>query len=380
MTMRRALIVINPAARRLPRRESLAAARRWAVDAGWRTGLAVTGGPNEATAIARQAAEQGYDAVYACGGDGTLNEVANGLAGTNVALGFIPAGTVNIWAKEHRLGRDPTVALRQLTEGATRVVDLGWAEHAPLAARPEPVEGEAASRGRAFLLMAGIGYDAAVAAAVEARAKRVLGPLAFVRAMLAGSAGYRAPRATLRHDGLVEEANLGLLTASNSRIYAGILRPAPQALIDDGMLDIALLDLARVLPGAIAELPRLLLGRVPRDGREGGYLRGFRTADLAVDTDRPAPLQVDGEVIGQTPVRLTVRPRALRVIVAPGPNPLYGEPAGPALAELIAAAGPPKPKRRRPAKATPAAPTRARRRTPPTAPESPAETDRGRSP
>ncbi len=340
--MYRALIVVNPAARRVPTRAALAAAVRDARALGWRVALATTAGPGDATAIARQAAGQGCAAVFACGGDGTLNEVANGLLGTDAALGFIPAGTVNIWAKEHGIPAGPAAALRLLSEGVTRMVDVGWAEHAPLephppAPSPSATDGEgvAAAGGevaRAFLLMAGLGFDSAVTRAVGKREKRVAGPLAFARATLTSAITYRAARATLRYDGVAREANLALLIASNSRLYAGIFRPAPHALIDDGLLDITLVDAARVLPDGLAALPRLLLGRVPPEA-EGRGVSGFRTAALSIETRELAILQLDGEIVGRTPVRLTVRPRALRVVVPPGPNPLYREPPGPPLGE-----------------------------------------------
>ena len=312
-------IIVNPAARRAPRPGALEeAARTLRRDTGWDIRIASTSTPGEATVIARQAEADGSAAVFACGGDGTLNEVANGLLGTKAALGFIPAGTVNLWAREHRLRRDPEAALRLLRDGATRQADAGWAAWDG---------GE-----RAFLLMAGLGYDGEVVRHVGAWDKRLSGPLAFARAAIEAG-GYHAVHAALDHDGVRDEGPLVQLIASNTRLYGAYFRPATEALADDGLLDITCLDLERPLPGALPLLPRLLLGRPG-----GAHIQAYRTADLRVEPlpgDGSPPLQLDGEVVGEGPVRLTVRPLALRVIVPTGRNGMYARDAEPALEALL---------------------------------------------
>lgn len=323
-------IIVNPVARRTPRPEALEeAARTVGRDTGWDIRIAVTSTPNEATAIARQAAADGSAAVFACGGDGTLNEVANGLLGTEAALGFIPAGTANLWAREHRIRRDPVAALRLLRDGVTHRADAGWAAWDG---------GE-----RAFLLMAGVGYDGEVVRHVVARDKRLSGPLSFARAAIEAG-GYHTVRAALYHDGLGDEGPLGQLIASNTRLYGAYFRPAPQALVDDGLLDITYVDLERPLFGALPLLPRLLLGRPG-----GTHVRTYRTGDLRVEPlpgEYAPPLQLDGEVVGEGAVRLTVRPLALRVIVPAGKNGLYAREAEPALEALLTPGAPsPSPRR-----------------------------------
>src|SRR5688572_14055799 len=105
----KALIVLNPAARRLPRRERLDEACREMAERGWSIDIAVSEAPGDAIRIARDAAGS-CAAVFACGGDGTVSEVAHGLLGTDAALGCIPGGTSNLWAAEHQMAGDPKAA------------------------------------------------------------------------------------------------------------------------------------------------------------------------------------------------------------------------------------------------------------------------------
>ena len=139
------LIIVNPAAHNAPSRKRLDEADRWLRARGWRTDWQETERPGQATALAAGAAARGLSLVFVCGGDGTLNEAANGLAGTDTALALIPAGTVNIWAKEMQIPRKPVKAVKAAIEGDRRRVDLGRA-------------GE-----RCFLLMAGYGPGGAIA-------------------------------------------------------------------------------------------------------------------------------------------------------------------------------------------------------------------------
>src|SRR3990172_701926 len=96
---REAVVIVNPVARNLPGRERLQEANRWLQDQGWRSQWLETTRPREATALAAQAAEKGVPLVFVCGGDGTMNEAANGLAGSETALAMIRGGTSNLWAR-----------------------------------------------------------------------------------------------------------------------------------------------------------------------------------------------------------------------------------------------------------------------------------------
>ncbi len=171
----KALLVVNPKARGLPRQERLRAAAAWLEEAGWRVRLQPTEGPGHAMLLAQAAAQEGYDLVVACGGDGTINEVVNGLAGSPTALGVIPGGTANVWAKEVGIPRDPLKAIAIAAQGESRRIDLGRAMGRATGPGGLGMKGD-----RHFLLMAGLGFDGHVIHRLAPAAKERWGALAYV--------------------------------------------------------------------------------------------------------------------------------------------------------------------------------------------------------
>ncbi len=297
---RRALFVFNPVARGAPPIERL----RAAIDGleGWETSLEATDAAGHATKLARAAAQRGLDVVVACGGDGTVNEVANGLAGSATALAVVRGGTANVWAKEAHLPRDTAAAVRLLTENEQRTIDLGRA-------------GE-----RYFLLMAGIGFDAAVVRDISGALKRRLGAASYLLHGLRVGLRYRTGAADLVVDGEPLASHLYWLLLGNTRNYAGVLNITHQARVDDGRLDIALLQRGGLLRLAWLA-PWVLLGR---HHRRAHVL--YRTVTSLEVRTPGLPVQVDGEYLTETPLRFDVAPAALRVIVPKGlRSPLFGE-------------------------------------------------------
>jgi YegS/Rv2252/BmrU family lipid kinase len=305
---KRALLIRNPAARGAPPVAKLRAALDM-LD-GWETSLQDSEGAGHATVLATSAAQRGLDAVVACGGDGTVNEVANGLAGSHTALGVVRGGTANVWAKETGVPKDPAKALRLLAEGEVRAVDLGHAS----------AVGGSASGGneRYFLLMAGVGFDAEIVRGVSSAWKRRLGAAAYLGHGLRVALRHRAAEAELATDGESSAGPLYWLLVANCRNYAGLLDIALHAQVDDGLLDVCLLR-----KGGLARLawllPWVLLRR--HDRRAHVEYRQARSLDIATPG---LPVQVDGEYLDETPLRFEVTPGALRVIVAPGlKKPLF---------------------------------------------------------
>jgi YegS/Rv2252/BmrU family lipid kinase len=297
---RRALVILNPAARKAPPVERLRAAI--AGLEGWEARLEATAGPGDATALAREAAAQGLDAAVACGGDGTVNEVANGLAGSATALAVLRGGTANVWAKETRVPRTPARATRLLVDGETRAVDLGKA-------------GE-----RYFLLMAGVGFDAQIVRELAAGAKQRWGAAAYLLHGIRRALGYRGGESELSLDGEALRSALYWLLLGNTRSYAGVLNLTHLARADDGALELLLLRRGGLLRLA-SLIPSVLLRRHHR--RRGVLYRRLASLDI---TTPGLPVQVDGEYLGETPMRFEVARRALRVIVPKGlRSPLFTE-------------------------------------------------------
>jgi len=194
---------------------------------GWDVQVRQKQGGGDATTLARVAAEQGCTAVIGCGGDGTLSEIVDGLAGTDVAVGVIPGGTVNLWAGELGFSSRPRVAAQQLVTAVRRRADLGHLE----------VNGHA---GQHFLLMTGIGFDGAVVERVSKPLKQRLGgPAVWLAALKALPAVQTAP-VRVELDGMRWAGRISQLVAGNTRRYGGFAAVTPAARMDDALLDVCL--------------------------------------------------------------------------------------------------------------------------------------------
>ncbi len=289
---RRARLIANPVSRTLPSRDRLATAPAWLRLHGWEVDTVTSQAPGHTTVLAREAAERGYDVVIAAGGDGTVNEVVNGIAGTSTALAVIPGGTANVWAKEVGHPAHPGSAAALLERGRRVRIDLG-------------IAGE-----RYFLLMASLGIDSAVAANLPSAAKVRHGRRAYITRGLREMLRYRGVEAEITADG--ESWRLPLLLAlfGNTRSYGGLISISNRAHASDGLLDLVVYRAGG--PGRSAiHLLRTAAGR--HVGRWGAIYRQVRSAD--VSTSVPVPVQADGEIVGTTPMRFAIAPSALEVIV-----------------------------------------------------------------
>jgi len=308
---RSALLVVNPAARGLPPLRQIREAAEWLRTRGWDVALEMTAAPGDATRLARRAAAHGPSVVVACGGDGTIHEVANGLAGSEAVLAAIPGGTANVWAKDAHIPRDPLEAARIIEGGRCRWLDLGLIEW-------EGRRGRKAER-RYFLLMAGVGLDAHVVSRVNQGWKRRLGAAAYVLTGAHEAFLYRSRPVELLLDGRERlSLRLGWMLAGNTRCYGGVTRITSRALADDGLLDILLFpgyDLLRAAGYGLS----ILIGQHHRTPA----VIYRRAAEIEVAGPSSLPTQADGEFLGYTPLRLRVVPGALQVLVPNEPNPLF---------------------------------------------------------
>ncbi len=293
---RRATLIINPAARGVPRRLDPARLAGYLASRGLPARVAIPDSPAEATAAARASAERGDALCFVVGGDGSLRQAAEGLAGSTTALAAVPAGTVNIWAREIGLPRGIRAAIDAHLGGQVAAVDLGRAE------------------GHVFLLMAGIGWDAEVAAAVDPAWKRAAGDLAYILEGLLHLPALRTRPARWQADGQAFEAPLGWMLLGNTRLYGGRIHLTPHARIDDGLLD--LLAFCPHGPAeTLAMAAQVLAGR-----REGRHIVAGRFAEVVVETPG-LPVQLDGDPVGQTPMTFRTEPGVLRVSLPAGPLP-----------------------------------------------------------
>jgi YegS/Rv2252/BmrU family lipid kinase len=294
----KATVVFNPFSRKAPRLERLQKAAESLAAHGWEVAVEPTAHAGHGTFLARDAAAAGADVVYACGGDGTINEVINGLVGTPAALGVMRAGMGDVFGKEIGVPRRPEDALRVLATGHKQRFDLGR------------IETETASR--YFMCMAGAGFDADVERRVPRGAKRRLGSTAYALWGVADLRRYRATAVHLSIDGEPRECDLYWLLVGNTRSYGGIVDITAQAVVDDGQLD------AYVFAGQgplwLASTALRLAVRRPAGGR-GVSFQKFERLEI---TTPGLPLQADGEYLGETPARIGVASAALDVLLPDG--------------------------------------------------------------
>ena len=282
--MKRILVIFNPAAS--SGSKALAFRRFLDSRAGPHVTLAPTQGPGDATKLA--AADQNHDLIVAAGGDGTINEVVNGIAGKT--LGILPFGTVNVFTKELGIPANLAAAWRVLETGRPRAIDLGCAEFA--------------GRTRTFVQLAGVGFDASAVRAVSLKLKRKVGPLSYI---VAGLKILRTRHAPVDVGSGISGA---AVLIGNGRYYGGKVRVFPRAKLDDGLLDVCVFEKFGAFE-MLRYLPGILCGKHP----QMAGVHYFKTAEFTCRTTGTTPFQLDGEDAGDGPIKFSVKPGALRVIV-----------------------------------------------------------------
>ncbi len=294
---RAASLLVNPAARGVAKRLDPERAVRYLRKRGLDVTLETPESPAEMTRAAAAAAERGDELVFVAGGDGSMRDAAAGLAGSATALAPVPAGTVNVFARECGLPRGVRTAIDAHLAGRTVRVDLGRAD------------------GRPFLLMASAGWDARIVRDVSPGLKRRIGDLAYgVRAAL-DLRRLKATPAEWQVDGEHHAGSLALMVVSNTRLYGGRVRFTPLALADDGQLDVVALCPQGPLDAARMSA-RLLAGRLANDRRT----IAARATEVALLTPG-IPVQLDGDYARESPVRFTVDPGALWVSIPADARP-----------------------------------------------------------
>lgn len=290
---RRALVIHNPTAggrRRAVLAEVVEALRR----RGMTVDIQPTTGPGDATTLAAAASRARHDVVCAAGGDGTINEVANGLlrADDPPPLAVIPLGTANVLAIELGLPAAPDALAALIADGGEAAVHPAVADD------------------RAFLLMAGAGFDAAVVHGVRRPVKRLLGKGAYVLQTLIETLRYRFPPLTVRADG--REFTARMVVACKGRHYGGPYVAAPEARLEAGSVQLCLFHGGGVVAQARYGLA-LLRGRVATLP-DVTVIEAREVTITAPAATAPVPVQVDGDAEAALPLHITMAARPLAVI------------------------------------------------------------------
>jgi len=294
----RTCVIFNPAARGNKARHF-----RHQLDAiGSQCALKATTAPGDARRLAAEAVGEGFGLIVAAGGDGTANEVLNGLGDApdgfaRARLGILPLGTVNVFARELKLPLRIERAWEVLQRGRETQIDLPCVEFAANGSR----------RRQYFIQLAGAGLDARAIELVDWGHKKKIGPLAYV---IAGLKALREskPGITVRADG--QKVGGELVLVGNGRFYGGSFEIFPAADLRDGLLEVCVFPrvnwrtLLRCVPNFVARR------RLPE-----GVVQRIRAATFELTSATAAAFELDGEWVGQLPVKFLIGRERLRVVV-----------------------------------------------------------------
>lgn len=257
--------------------------------------IKVAGGKESAGSLSKEAVDKGYEVVFACGGDGTINDVASRLVGRATALGVIPGGSGNGFAMSLGIPGDLDRAVGLVRHGKVREIDTG------------------VICGRYFFSTAGCGFDAHLSRRYNegALSRKLRGLMPYFPIAMVEFFRYRAEPVVIRTASATINAVPFLLTAANTERYGGGAIIAPGALPDDGLLDVCIVSDAGVL-NAPSIAARLFSGKIDR-------FKGFervRTDTVEISGRGSTVLHADGEPFEWTgDVSISVLPRSLRVLV-----------------------------------------------------------------
>jgi YegS/Rv2252/BmrU family lipid kinase len=259
-------------------------------------------GPGELGGLARQAVGGGATLLVVVGGDGSVNEVANGIAGVPGAeIAVVARGTGWDFVRSYGIPRDPDAAAKVALDGATRELDLGRASFRAWAGGEETAW---------FANVASAGMSGAIARRANETSKALGGKVSYAWATLAVFARWRNGEVRVSVDGQARSGRMQDAIVANGRYFGGGMMICPEAEPDDGLFDVLLIgDVTRA--ELLTTMPKLYRGtHLPHP--KGELLRG---RVVTVETDEPLPIQLDGEQPGTTPARFEIVPGALRLRV-----------------------------------------------------------------
>jgi YegS/Rv2252/BmrU family lipid kinase len=266
--------------------------------------LKQTTSAGEARKLATQAVEEGFEIIVAAGGDGTLNEVLNGIVDApkgfeRARLGVLPLGTVNVFAREVQIPIKLERAWDTIRKGRETLIDLGVVDYQ---------ENGVPAR-RYFAQLAGAGLDARAIELVDWRLKKKLGPLAYV---IAGLRALTEPQTKISVANGEAKAAGELVLIGNGSLYGGEFRIFPPADMRDGLLEACVFGRVNFLT-LIRCAPRLLIrGTLPR-----AATANYQGSSITLTSSSRVPFEVDGEFVGYLPATFSMRRMQLRVIVPP---------------------------------------------------------------
>ncbi len=264
----------------------------------------LTEAPGHAIELAKTAVGKGYKLIVSVGGDGTINEVVNGIYDTgnlkDVTLGIIGTGTGGDYIRTLGIPRHYQQSCERLLHPDKIVVDLGMVEHT--------INGE--KKRRLFTNFAGLGFDAEVVKATTKKYKSLGSVSSYLMGLLSTLVCYHNREISLKIDGKEEERRVCTIVMSNGKYGGGSMYIAPQADIKDGLFDVVIIgDVSK--PDLLASLPRIYRGTHLTHPK----VTIKRAREVEIQSKVSIALQADGELLGEAPARFSILPLALTILV-----------------------------------------------------------------
>jgi diacylglycerol kinase (ATP) len=258
--------------------------------------LYMTRGPEDAIGAAADAAREGFGVVVAVGGDGTVNEVLNGIAGTEAVLAAVHGGKGNDFATAAEMPRDSDAAADALLKAKIRPIDLGRVLN------------------RYFINSVGVGFDAAVALRVNQGVEPFKGVSAYIYAFLKTLSSYQPVDMEIDiGNGPVHGKPL-LVAVGIGQAYGGGMKIVPDAIQDDGLFDVCIMENMK-RSSLIYHFPKVFSGKLKNLEEAGMY----RTSEVRLKLSEPRPLHLEGEILFGDCMHFTLEPKAMKILTGQMP-------------------------------------------------------------
>jgi diacylglycerol kinase (ATP) len=300
----RAKVIVNPVAGAYSTRRKWPRINKLLKHIGLSFDYEYTEGVGHAIELARVAASDGYRYVVAVGGDGTVNEVANGIlhstSSSNTSLGVVSTGTGSDFARSVGIPRDYTVACSFLTSSRRLLIDVGVVEY----------KSKGQSLQRFFINAAGVGFDAAVVKATERLPKYFGGTIPYVAGLLRTLSGYQNKSVVVHLGNKVEVKRILSVVVANGCYFGGGMYMAPQAKLNDSLLDVMTVgDIGKF--ELLKALPMVYKGTHISHPK----VRMEKATHIIIESSERFLVHADGELLGEGPASLWLMPAALSIVV-----------------------------------------------------------------
>ncbi len=299
-----AKLIVNPAAGAGKTAKRWPQIKSYLEKMGLRYEHVLTEAPGHAVTLAADAVKKGYELIVSVGGDGTINEVVNGLyqSGSlkDVTLGIIGTGTGSDYIRTIGIPQKPEDACLRLPDSVKRTLDLGCVEYNN---GGSPVK-------RLFVNFAGCGFDAEVARATKKNFKALGSVPSYLAGLFSTFLTYQGSKVSLKIDGEENSGRIFAVIVSNGKYGGGKMKVAPDADPGDGFFDVVRIgDLDKL--DLLSSLPRIYRGTHTTHPK----VSIKRAREIEIHSVQKMPLQADGELLGETPARFSILPQALNIIV-----------------------------------------------------------------